>query len=179
MGTNTMISLSKHAALIVVALLGLMLAAPAASAQDQTEIAPEHLALARRYVELTDKSNVYEVALVETAVRTMETIIRTDPNNTGIIDATDTAISTTLTAWKERKGELFDQFARNYALVFSVEELQEIVSFYESPVGQKLASANASINESQQMVMQVFQANLRTEFLAQVRAELKKAGYNF
>jgi uncharacterized protein len=173
MGAMTMIDLIKRAALLVAAMLALAVVAPAAA--QQSELAPEHLALARKYVDLTDKSDIYAVSLVETAVRTMSTILRTNPD---IQDPVNAAIEKTLTTYKERKGELLDQFARVYALNFSMDELQQIVTFYESPVGQKLATANSTLNESLQSVMGVFRENLGREFFAAVRAELKANGYD-
>jgi hypothetical protein len=172
MGPMTMIELIKRAAMILAATLTLAVA-PAMS--QQTELAPEHLALARKYVDLTDKADIYAVSLVETAVRTMSTILRTNPD---IHDPVNAAIEKTLTVYKDRKGELLDQFARVYALNFSMEELQEIVTFYETPVGQKLATANSTLNESLQSVMNVFRENLGREFFAAVRAELKTNGYD-
>ena len=168
--------LSKRTSLLMVALLSLAMtfAAVPAGAQQQ-ELAPEHLAVARKYIELTDKSGIYEVALVKTAVDTMRTIITQNPE---ITKPVDDAITKTLGVYKGKKGELMDQFARVYALNFTIEELQEIVAFYESPVGKKLATANATLNESLQMVMQVFETNLKTEFFAKVRAELKAGGYD-
>lgn len=168
-----MIYLMKRAVLLAAALLSLALAGPALA--QQTELAPEHLALARKYVDLTDKSSIYEVALVETAVDTMKTIVAQNPE---IVQPVDDAITKTLEFYKGRKGDLLDQFARVYALTFTVDELKEIVAFYESPVGNKLATANATLNQSLQDVMKVFQINLKQEFFAKVRAELKAAGYN-
>ena len=156
-----MISLTKRAPLLIAALLSLALGAlavPAAMSQEQ-ELAPEHLAVARKYIELTDKSGIYEVSLVETAVETMRTIISQNPE---IVQPVDDAISKTLESYKGRKGELLDQFARVYALNFTIEELQQIVAFYESPVGAKLAEANATLNQNLQVVMQVFETNKRT-----------------
>lgn len=149
------------------------LAVPAAA--QQAEIAPEHLALARKYVDLTDKSNIYQVALVETAVQTMRTILSQNPE---IRDPVDAAITKALDVYKEKKGDLLDQFARVYAMNFTMDELKEIVAFYETPIGSKLATTNATINQSLQDVMEVFQVNLRQEFFAQVRANLKEAGYD-
>lgn len=165
---------TKRASLLMAAFLSLaaMFAAMPASAQ---ELAPEHLAVARKYIELTDKSGIYEVSLVKTAVETMRTIITQNPE---ITQPVDDAITKTLDEYKGKKGDLLDQFARVYALNFTIEELQEIVAFYESPVGAKLATANATLNESLQAVMQVFETNLKTEFFAKVRAELKAGGYD-
>ncbi len=166
--------LKKPATLLMALLLSLggLLAAVPAGAQ---ELAPEHLAVARRYVELTDKSGIYEVSLVKTAVDTMRTLISQNPE---ITKPVDDAITKTLEEYKGKKGDLLDQFARVYALNFTVEELQQIVAFYESPVGAKLATANATLNQSLQTVMQVFETNLKSEFFAKVRAELKAAGFD-
>jgi hypothetical protein len=169
-----MILMMKRAALVLIALLTLGTYAAPSIAQ-QSEISPEHLALARKYVELTDRSGVYEVALVQTAVQTMQQIVQQNPN---LVQPTDEAITKTLEEFKGKKGDLLDQFARVYALQFSMEELQEIVVFYESPVGVKLATVNASNNDSLQDVMQVFQITLNQEFFAKVRAELKAKGFN-
>lgn len=168
--------LAKRGQLLLAFVVAMGLAAlPLPALAQETELAPEHVALARKYVDLTDKSGIYEVALVETAVETMRTIVAQNPE---IVEPVDEAITRTLDVYKERKDELMNQFARVYALSFTMDELQQIVAFYESPVGSKLASANASLNESLQTVMQVFEANLRTEFFASVRAELKAAGYD-
>ena len=66
--------------------------------------------------------------------------------------------------------------ARVYALTFSQDELQQIVDFYGSPVGQKLSKGNSEINSTMQRIMNVFSVNLNTEFFAKVRSELKAKG---
>ena len=86
------------------------------------------------------------------------------------------AIEKVLGTYKGRKGELFDQFARIYAITFTQEELQDIVDFYSSPTGQKLAKSNAVTSGTINRIMDVFTSNLSTEFLAAVRAELKAQG---
>ena len=176
MDNNAMKFLRKRLSLLIAAILAatMSLAALPAAAQQQ-EIAPEHLALARKYIDLTDKANVYEGMLLSVAIDTMRTIVQQNPE---LVDQTDEAIKKSLDAYKEKKGDLLDQFARVYALNFSQEELTQIVAFYESPVGQKLATANATLNENIQTVVGVFEGNLGREFFAKVRAELKAAGFD-
>ena len=147
----------------------LALAAPALA----QEVPPEQLALARQYVELTDRTSIYEVTLVETGVEIMRQIVQQNPE---LVEATDAAISKTLEEYKGRKGELMDQFARVYAVRFTTDELQDIVAFYESPIGKKLSLANAELNSDLQRVLQVFTANVRREFFAKVRSELRANG---
>jgi hypothetical protein len=137
------------------------------------EVPPEQMALARKYVDLTDRSAIYETTLVELAIGTMRQIVQQNPE---IAEQTNTAIGKILEEYKGSKGELLDQFARVYAVRFTAEELQQIVTFYESPAGQKLAQANAEVNTDLQRVMQVFVNTIRPEFFAKVRAELRAQG---
>ncbi|CDP50063.1 DUF2059 domain-containing protein [Paradevosia shaoguanensis] len=175
MGTKAMTSFRKRAALVVVAALSLASVSFASLPAIAQELAPEHIALARKYVDLTDKSSVYEIALLQAGVATMQQLITQNPEVSKQLDA---AITKTLDEYKAKKGELLDQFARVYALRLSMEELQQIVAFYESPAGSKLAQVNSEANQDLQRVMQVFQNNLQIEFMSKVRADLKAQGIN-
>ena len=137
------------------------------------EVAPEQLAMARKYIDLTDRGAVFETTVVEIGIDTMRQIVTQNPE---IQDQTDTAIGEVIKEYNGRKGELLDQFARVYAIYFTLEELTEIVAFYESPTGQKLAQANSELNGDIRRVLQVYTNNLRTEFFAKVRAELREQG---
>ncbi|NMA99571.1 MAG: DUF2059 domain-containing protein [Phyllobacteriaceae bacterium] len=137
------------------------------------EVAPEHLALARKYIDLTDRGAIFETTVVEVGIQAMRQIVTQNPE---IMDQTNNAIGEVIKEYNGRKGELLDQFARVYAIRFTVEELQQIVAFYESPTGQKLAGSNAELNTDVSRVLQVYTNNLRTEFFAKVRAELRKSG---
>ena len=172
MGFLKMTGLVERMRKILAILLAAGMVATAAPALAQ-ELAPEHLALAREYVDLTDQAQIYEVTLVETGIETLRQIITQNPE---IIDQTDEAIKGVLDTYRDRKGELLDQFARIYAVRFTMEELQEIVDFYGSPTGQKLAVANSEINGDLQRVLTVFESNLKREFFAKVRAELREQG---
>ncbi|SFZ81820.1 hypothetical protein SAMN02983003_0711 [Devosia enhydra] len=169
-----MIKTTRHfaRALTGALLASMVLAAMPAQAQ---ELAPQHVAIARKYVDLTDRAGIFEVALVETAVATMRQISSQNPT---LVEQTDEAIKKTLETYRARKDELLNQFARVYALSFTEDELTQIVTFYETPVGRKLTAANPTINSSVATVMSVFQRNLQTEFFASVRAELAAAGFN-
>eukprot|EP01036_Dinobryon_divergens_P050477 gene50477-67597_t len=138
------------------------------------EIAPEQLALARKYVDLTDKAGIYEATLVQTAAQTSKLLSQQSPDITDKIDA---AIGKVLDTYKGKKDDLFNQFARVYATTFTQDELQQIVDFYSTPTGIKLASSSQDVNAGIRRVMQVFTYNFGTEFVTKVRAELKAQGY--
>ncbi|GLQ55145.1 DUF2059 domain-containing protein [Devosia nitrariae] len=157
---------------ILAVLLAAGMVATAAPVMAQ-ELAPEHLALAREYVDLTDRAQIYEVTLVETGIETLRQVVTQNPE---IIDQTDAAITAVLDEYRGRKGELLDQFARVYAVRFTMDELQEIVDFYSTPTGEKLAQTNAEINGDLERVLAVFESNLKREFFAKVRAELREQG---
>ena len=172
MDNKAMTSLSRRAAVFFAAILSLAVLSLSLPAVAQ-ELAPEHLALARKYVDLTDKQSVYETTVVQTAIDTTRQILKQNPQ---IADKVNTAVGTVVKTYKPRKSELLDQIARIYAQQFSMEELQQIVNFYSSDVGQKLVTSNVVINRQLQQVMQIFQTNLNTEFFSKVKSELKKSG---
>ena len=173
MGFSTMTGMMMRAKALVAVALSAALIAVAVPVAAQ-EVPPDQLALARKYVELTDNAGVYEITLVEIGMGTLSQLTTQNPE---LADEIDLAIGAVLETYQSRKGELLDQFARIYATRFTIEELQEIVTFYESPTGQKLAAANTDVNMDLQAVLQVFTNNTRSEFFAKVRAELRAKGF--
>lgn len=146
---------------------------PAFSQAVTQEISPDQLNLARQYVELTDTGKVYETTLLQAGVLTMKTVIRDNPE---VTEQAKTAIGEVIKSYVDNKGDLIDQFARVYALKFTADELKQIVDFYSTPVGKKLAAENRDINAGLQKVLKVFTNNLKVEFMAKVRANLKEKG---
>ena len=169
---NTASRLGKWIAPVTLALSLAFGAAAPALAQ---EIPPEQLQLARKYVDLTDKAGIYEAVLAQTAAQTSKLLSQSNPE---ISDKIDAAIIKMLDQYKGKKDDLFNQFARVYATTFTQDELTQIVAFYETPAGAKLASSALDINKGIRAVMQVFTNNFGTEFVSKVRAELKAEGYN-
>lgn len=172
MGISTMNGVMMRAKTLLAVALSATLLAVAAPAMAE-EVPPEQLALARKYIDLTDRAAIYEVTMVQTGIETMRLIVQQNPE---LMDKTDAAVGKVLEEYKDRKGELLDQFARVYAVRFTIEELQQIVAFYESPTGTKLAQANTEVNADLQRVLQVFTNNVKREFFAKVRAELRTQG---
>lgn len=155
------------------AAMTLIVTLTAMSAAHAQELSPDHLALAREYIEITDQNKIYELSLIETGIATMRTIISQNPEITEEVSA---AIGNVIEDYADEKDQLMDQFARVYALRFTEAEMREIVAFYRTDVGTKLAEQNAQANQELQTVMRVFQNNLNTEFYARVRAVLRGNG---
>lgn len=170
----TINSISRLGTWVAPAVLALSLAFGAVAPALSQEIPPETLALARKYVDLTDKAGIFEATLAQTAAQTSKLLSAQNPDLTEKIDATITKV---IDEFKGRKDELFTQFARVYATTFTQEELQQIVTFYETPAGTKLATSALEINQGIRAVMKVFTYNFGTEFVTKVRADLKAQGY--
>jgi hypothetical protein len=167
---KTLTPLGKWLAVLGVTLaLVLGVAAPSLA----QEIPPEQLALARKYVDITNKAGIYEAILVKTAQQTSKLFSQSNP---GLATKIDAAIGKILDTYKGKNDELFNQFARVYATTFTQEELQQMVDFYSTPTGQKLASSAQEINAGVAAVMKVYTYNFGTEFVTKVRAELKAEG---
>ena len=164
--------LSRLVKSLALMLMVLGMAVIAAPAQAQ-EVDPAQLALARKYVDLTNKGQLYEVILVQTAQKTSNLFVPQNPTKADQINA---AIGKILETYKGKNDDLFDQIARLYAVSFTKDELQQIVDFYSSPTGQKLATSAADINGSVQKVLKVYTYNFGTEFVSKVKAELKAEG---
>lgn len=168
-----MTGLMSRAKALVAVVMSVAMFAVSVPAMAQ-EVPPEQLALARKYVDLTDSAGVFEITLVEIGLGSLSQLTQQNPE---LADEIDLAIGKVLETYQNRKGELLDQFARVYATRFTMEELQQIVAFYETPTGRKLSVANTEVNGDMQAILQVFTNNTRPEFYAKVRAELRAKGF--
>ncbi|MEO7223820.1 MAG: DUF2059 domain-containing protein [Devosia sp.] len=175
MGVTNQMMMTRLSGIAAAAVLAFSLAFGAAAPAVSQEIPPEQLALARKYVDLTNKAQIYEAIMAMTAEKTSQLLTQSNPEIATQINET---IGKALQARRDKNDELFNQIARIYAVTYSTEELQQIVAFYETPAGQKLATNAMSVNQDVGKVMQIYTSNFGTEFVREVRAALKAAGFN-
>jgi hypothetical protein len=175
MGVTNQMKMTRLSGIATAAVLAFSLAFGTAAPAVSQEIPPEQLALARQYVDLTNKAQIFEAIAAMTASQTSKVLSQANPEIATQIDA---QIEKSLEARRGKSDELFDQIARIYAVTFTTDELKQIVAFYGSPVGQKLADNAMSVNQDVGKVMQIYKSNFATEFVREVRAALKAAGYN-
>ncbi len=145
----------------------------AAASQPTQEISPDQLALARKYVDLTDKVDVFGTTITETAAQTLNQILKLNP---GIGEPATDAVTDVVKQYKSQRDGLMDQIARIYAQNFTADELQQYVNFYSSAAGQKLATTNFDINQQLQRMMELYSMNLKQDFYTRVREALKAKG---
>ena len=160
-------SFALFLAALVIALSGALLPANA------QELSPEHIAAARKYVDLSYKITSFEQSVIQAGIDVSDAILRADPT---LEEQSDKAIGDAIGYFAEQKDDVLNQFARVYALQFSMDELAEMNAFYESPTGQKLASIQPKIDQSVVKLFTVYVENMRKEMYARVRADLNEQG---
>ncbi len=68
--------------------------------------------------------------------------------------------------------------ARNYASRFSEPELKQILTFYQSPVGQKMIVQEPQIIDESLKQADGWADNLSVDVMAKMRSEMKKRGHD-
>ncbi len=79
--------------------------------------------------------------------------------------------------FEKRAPELVTIMAQAYASHFTEAELQDLLTFYRSPSGKKLVTELPAVLEESFGSTRVWGAKVSDEFIAAVRAEMKKRGY--
>ncbi|MCS0493922.1 DUF2059 domain-containing protein [Ancylobacter mangrovi] len=79
--------------------------------------------------------------------------------------------------YENRRAEIIQILARTYAAQFSVDELNQLLTFYRSPVGHKLVAKRQQILDDGLRNIQAWSVKLSQEVEGRVRAEMKKRGF--
>ncbi|HEY8334994.1 MAG TPA: DUF2059 domain-containing protein [Tardiphaga sp.] len=166
------------AAGLVVGLAGAALPAHAQQPpQSQTRpikpATPAAIAAAKEILALKNASAMYQSAVPNIVQRTKDTLLQSNLNYQKDLNEVALIVAQAL-AGKEK--EIGEQMARIYASDFTEQELKDLVTFYKSPLGQKLLaqepqSISASMNYMQQWAQQFAE-----EVNGQFRAEMRKRG---
>jgi hypothetical protein len=75
-----------------------------------------------------------------------------------------------------REKEIGDGMAQIYATEFTEQELKDLVTFYKSPLGQKLIASEPKAIQSSMAYMNVWAQSFAEVINGQFRAEMKKRG---
>jgi uncharacterized protein len=76
-----------------------------------------------------------------------------------------------------RFAELVDEMAKMYADAFTQQELKDILTFYQSPVGKKLLDQQPKLIDGSMTFAQDWANKLSEEVTAKMREELMKRGH--
>jgi uncharacterized protein len=161
--------------------MGLTLATPPAGAQQPAApqaaplkpVSPSALAAAKDLLAAKNVGQVFANAVPNIVQRTKDAFLASNLNYQKDLNEVAVVVAQTLAG---REKEIGEQMAKIYANDFTEQELKDLTTFYKSPLGQKLLSAEpqaiqASMNYMNQWA-QAFSEAVASEF----RNEMKKRG---
>lgn len=90
----------------------------------------------------------------------------------------ETLIPLLLDGMSSRVGELIDPMAGVYARNFTADEMQQLATFYRSPVGQKFLDKMPIVMQESMSIGQSFGQQVATEMQSRMIEELRKKGHN-
>jgi len=146
--------------------------ATAALAQQPT---PAAIATAKELVSLKGGNQMFEPVVLGVIEQTKAALLQTNPQLSK--DLND--VSTQLRAeYAPRSAELVNEAARQYASRFSDAELKELVTFFKSPLGQKMLVQEPQVLDATFTFVQQWGPRVAEEVMSRFRAEMKKKGHN-
>jgi len=161
---------SAGGAALAVLLVTLML--PAA-AQQKSTIDPAALAAAKALIEASGGARQFDTVVTTMSQGMANMFKQRSPGKAKEIDEVFTLMAKRMS---DRKGELLDLIAPLYAAKFSVAEMQQIMAFFKSPIGQRMIAAQQDIAPQSMRIGMSWGQKIGQEIEAEARLELKKRG---
>jgi hypothetical protein len=159
-----------HLALVVV--LSLFATTGATRAQQPSATAVD---LARQIIVIKGGSNMFDPIIpgvIETAKNNFL------PTNPGLSkDLNDVALLLRK-EFEPKRAELLNEVSRAYAERFSEQELRDLVTFYKSPLGQKVVIEEPHALDTGMSRAQTWANNFSEVVMTRMRAEMKKRGHD-
>lgn len=158
--------------------LAMALTGPAAAQQQGQPPAlkpasPACMASAREILAMKNASAMYANAVPGIVQRAKQTLIQSNLNYQKDLDEVAVVVAQ---AFAGKEKEIGEQMAQIYCNEFSDPEMKDLVTFYKSPLGQKLLANEPKAIQLSMMAMNQWAANFEETVTAQFRAEMKKRG---
>ena len=152
--------------------LGLALSAGQAMAQAKPP-SPAAIAAAKEILELKRANTIYANAVPNIVQRTMDTLMQTNLNYQKDLKEVAEVVAKNMAG---REKEIGDGMAKIYAQDFTEQELKDLVTFYKTPLGQKLLNEEPKAIASSMQYMNQWAQTFAEEVNGQFRAEMRKRG---
>ncbi len=137
------------------------------------ELSEEHVRLAARYAELSGANRLYINALNAQRRDIIRALASTNPDIASTVtEVTDAAY----VEMAEATGPLFEEIARVYASTYPMEDLQVIVEFFQSDVGQRFLETRREADQAAFEATIAWGDDVSVNFLARVRELLAEQG---
>jgi len=148
--------------------------APAAPAATPLKPAsPGALAAAKEILTMKNASAMYANAVPNLVQQTMNVLLQSNLNYQKDLKEVAEIVSKNLAG---REKEIGDGMAQVYANEFTEQELKDLVTFYKSPLGQKLITAEPRAIGLSMTFMNSWAQNFTETVMGAFRAEMRKRG---
>ncbi len=145
-----------------------------APADQQPQFTPEQLALAQKAIDASKSVAGFDDILPGVAEQTKALFVRSNPLLASDIDEVTDKVALSLAPQRRELDRVLEEV---WARRFTQEELQQIIDFYQSPVGKKLASLSPELVALSIGAAKQWQDKIATEMVTQVRIEMDKRGH--
>ena len=153
--------------------LVLALALSVVPAAAQPAPSPAAIAAAKEILKLKNASAMYASVVPNVVHQTKEALLRNNLNYQKDLNEVAVIIAQSL-AGRER--EIDEGMAKTYAAAFTEQELKDLVTFYKTPLGQKLLSTEPKAIQQSMAYMNGWAQNFSEIVNGQFRAEMRKRG---
>jgi hypothetical protein len=157
--------------------LGLALAGVPAGAQQPAaapkQASPAAIAAAKEILALKNASAMYASAVPNIIQKTKDQFLQTNLNYQKDLSEVAVVVAQKLAG---REKEIGDGMANAYANEFTEQELKDLVTFYKSPLGQKLLKAEPRAVQYSIAYMNQWAQSFSETVNGEFRAEMRKRG---
>src|SRR5229473_842058 len=144
-----------------------------ASAPPLKQASPAAIAAAKEILAMKNASAMYASAVPNIVQQTRDQLMQSNFNYQKDLNEVAVIVAQKLAG---REKEIGEGMATVYANEFTEQELKDLVTFYKTPLGQKLLSAEPKAIESSMSYMKQWAQAFSETINGQFRAEMKKRG---
>lgn len=157
---------------------GLMLAlaltaAPAGAQTPDKPPSPGAIAAAKELLTMKNVSAIYVAAVPNIVQRTKDQLMQTNLNYQKDLNEVAVIVAQKLAG---REKEIGDGMAKVYATEFTEQELKDLVTFYKTPLGQKLLTTEPKAVQLSMGFMSQWAQGFAEVVNGEFRAEMRKRG---
>jgi uncharacterized protein len=153
--------------------LGLALTALPAAAQQPKPASPAAIAAAKEILTMKNASAMYANAVPGLVQKTKDALLQANLNYQKDLNEVAVIVAHKLAG---REKEIGDGMANAYASDFTEQELKDLVTFYKSPLGQKLLTTEPKAIQQSMAFMQQWGQSFAEIINGEFRAEMRKRG---
>src|ERR1700681_1968749 len=156
--------------------LGLALTGLPAGAQPpppRKDASPAAIAAAKKILAMKNASAMYAAAVPNIVQQTKETLMQSNLNYQKDLNEVAVIVARGLAG---REKEIGEGMAQVYAGEFTEQELKDLVTFYKSPLGQKLLASEPKAIQLSMSYMNQWAQSFAEVVNGQFRAEMRKRG---